>query len=100
MAFIVGFTLNARLTGILFVAVIPSMGIAVYCGTGYMNSYSKKSAEYTSKAISIAEGAISAVQVVQAYDAFGLLVDEHQVSLQKALKYGVRKAFFWRSDFR
>lgn len=93
MAFIVGFTLNARLTAILFAAVIPSMGLVVYIGTGFLSICSKEAAEYTSTAASIAEGAISAVQVVQAFDAFEPLTRDHRQSLQNASKFGIRKSF-------
>jgi ABC transporter transmembrane region len=90
--FIVGFILNARLTGILMAAVIPSMTIVVFTGTTVLNRYSKITSESTTTASAIASGAIKAVQVVQAFDAFGPLVAEHESSLKKAMVHGVRKS--------
>jgi ATP-binding cassette subfamily B (MDR/TAP) protein 1 len=91
-AFIVGFVLNARLTGILFAAVIPSMMLVVITGTNVLNRYSKDAAESTTAASSIAEGAIKAVQVVQAFDAFESLTTDHRDNLKKAMNSGVKKA--------
>jgi ABC-type multidrug transport system fused ATPase/permease subunit len=91
-AFIVGFILNARLTGILFAAVIPSMTLVVITGTTVLNRYSKDSAESITTASTIAEAAIKAVQVVQAFDAFDSLTTDHQNHLKKAMNFGVKKA--------
>lgn len=90
--FIVGFILNARLTGILMAAVIPSMTIVVIAGTALLNRYSKRASESTTVASSIATGAIKAVQVVQAFDAFGPLVAEHKSNLEKAMDFGMKKS--------
>ena len=92
IAFVVGFTLNARLTGILFLAVIPSMAAVIYFGTTSMNRFSKHGSEHTSAAASVAEGAFKAVQVVQAFDAFTSITKEHEKSLSKAMNFGVMKA--------
>jgi ATP-binding cassette subfamily B (MDR/TAP) protein 1 len=91
-AFIVGFILNARLTGILFAAVIPSMTLVIVTGTNILNRYSKDVAESTTAASSIAEGAIRAVQVVQAFDAFESLTTSHRNDLKRAMNFGVRKS--------
>ena len=91
-AFIVGFILNARLTGILFAAVVPSMTLVVITGTTVLNRYSKDAAESTTLASSIAEGAIRAVQVVQAFDAFDTLTNSHQSNLKTAMGFGFRKS--------
>lgn len=90
--FIVGFILNARLTGILMAAVIPSMIVVVLSGTIVLNRYSKGASESTTIASAIATGAIKAVQVVQAFDAFEPLVAEHASSLAKAMSFGVKKS--------
>jgi ATP-binding cassette subfamily B (MDR/TAP) protein 1 len=92
VAFIVGFVLNARLTGILFAAVIPSMALVIIIGTSVLNRFSKQVSECTSSAASIAEGAIKAVQVVQAFDAFESLTTAHQNHLTRAMRMGVKKA--------
>lgn len=91
-SFIVGFILNARLTGILMAAVIPSMTIVVFTGTNLLNRYSKRASESTTTASAIAAGAIKAVQVVQAFGAFGPLVAEHESSLKEAMVHGVKKS--------
>lgn len=92
VAFAVGFWLNARLTGILFAGVIPSMACVVYVGTMYVGRYSKQATESTTLASAIAEGAIKAVQVVQAFGAAETLNEEHAKHLKEALKHGVKKA--------
>jgi ABC-type multidrug transport system fused ATPase/permease subunit len=91
-AFIVGFILNARLTGILFAAIIPTMTIVIFTGTAVLDRFSKESSESTTEASSIAEGAIKAVQVVQAFDAFETLTRDHENHLKSAMKVGVKKA--------
>ena len=91
-AFIVGFVLNARLTAILFAAVIPSMALVIITGTTILNRYSKDAAESTTAASSIAEGAIRAVQVVQAFDAFESITTSHRNDLKRAMNYGVGKS--------
>ncbi|KAF4634117.1 hypothetical protein G7Y89_g3993 [Cudoniella acicularis] len=91
-SFIAGFTLNARLTGILSAAVIPLIALVVFIGTKIESNLSKDVAERTSEASSIAEGAIKAVQVVQAFDAFDILTNDHESHLERAMNLGVRKA--------
>lgn len=91
-AFIVGFVLNAKLTGILVAAVIPSMGLVIILGTKMLNIYSKKASESTTSANAIAEGAIKAVQVVQAFDAFEPLTADYRNHLKEAMDFGVKKA--------
>lgn len=92
VAFIVGFTLNAKLTGILFVAVISSMAVAISTGTKFLNRYSKQTTSLTSNAMSIAEGAINAVHVVQAFNAFDSLTSDHIKHLSAAKVAGIKKA--------
>ncbi|RDL30815.1 uncharacterized protein BP5553_10160 [Venustampulla echinocandica] len=92
VSFTVGFILNAKLTGILFAAVIPSMALVIVTGTSALNNISKDVSENTSEASSVAEGAIKAVQVVQAFDAFEILTSTHKRHLQTAMKFGIRKA--------
>ena len=91
-AFIVGFILNARLTGILFAGIIPSMALVIYLGAWILNKFSKQSADCISSASSIAEGAVKGVQVVQAFDAFESLTADHHSHLAEAMRVGVKKA--------
>ena len=92
VSFIVGFILNARLTGVLLAAVIPSMTLAIISGTTFLDRFSKAAAESTTSASSIAEGAIKAVQVVQAFDAFESLATDHKNHLRHAMRIGMKKA--------
>lgn len=62
-AFIVGFILNAKLTGIMLATVIPSMTCIVYFGTKFVSKFSKQSASFTEEAATVAESAFRAVQV-------------------------------------
>ena len=87
-----GFILNARLTGILFAAVIPSMTLVIFIGTYVLNRFSKEASNDITSAASIAEGAIKAVQVVQAFDAFDILTTAHKNNLTDAMRVGVKKA--------
>jgi ATP-binding cassette, subfamily B (MDR/TAP), member 1 len=88
----VGFILNARLTGILFAAVIPSMTLVIVIGASVLNGFSKEASDDTTSAALIAEGAIKAVQVVQAFDAFDTLTAAHKTHLTDAMGVGVKKA--------
>lgn len=91
-AFVVGFILNATLTGILFAAVIPTMIIVVVTGTTIVSVNSKRATDLLENATSVAESAIRSVQVVQAFGAIQLLSDEHYRRLAKALRKGVIKS--------
>lgn len=92
VSFIVGFILNAKLTGILIAAIIPPMALVVTISSFVLNKFSKEAAESTSSAATIAEGAIRAVEVVQAFDAFDVLTADHHSHLNHAMKIGIKKA--------
>ena len=91
-AFVVGFILNAKLTGILFAAVIPLMIAIVIFGSSRIAKYSKAAAEYTESAARIAEGAITSVQVVQAFGMADRLSEEHYRLLRLSARFAVRKS--------
>ncbi|KAH7401006.1 leptomycin B resistance protein pmd1 [Phaeosphaeria sp. MPI-PUGE-AT-0046c] len=91
-AFVVGFLLNARLTGVMFVTVIPSMTCVVIFGTQMVSKLTKQAAVYTEKASSVAESAIRGVQIVQAFGLFNHLGEEHVQHLRSALRIGVKKS--------
>ncbi|KAH9872117.1 hypothetical protein J1614_006378 [Plenodomus biglobosus] len=91
-AFTIGFMLNARLTGIMFVTVIPSMASIVYFGTRSVSRLTKQATIYTEKAASVAESAIRAVQIVQAFGLFERLSEEHLGYLRSALRVGILKS--------
>lgn len=91
-AFVVGFILNAKLTGILFAAVIPLMIAIIVIGSSRVGKYSKLAAEYTESAARIAEGAISSVKVVQAFDMSERLSAEHYRLLSVSARFALRKS--------
>ncbi|KAJ8117352.1 hypothetical protein OPT61_g1438 [Boeremia exigua] len=91
-AFFVGFTLNARLTGVMFITVIPSMACVVIFGTKYVAKFTKQASACTDKAASLAESAIRAVQIVQAFGLQEKLSEEHIHHLRAALRAGIKKS--------
>ncbi|KAF2281533.1 P-loop containing nucleoside triphosphate hydrolase protein [Westerdykella ornata] len=91
-AFTVGFILNARLTGVLLVTVIPAMTLAVVCGTKLVTRLSKEADSFTEKAAAVAESAIRSVQVVQAFGVSEQLAQDHANFLRSALRIGIRKS--------
>ncbi|CUS14788.1 unnamed protein product [Tuber aestivum] len=92
-AFTAGFVLNARLTGILFAAVVPAMFVVITFGSKVVSKYAVEATEYSEKATSVAEGAITAVQVVQAFDALDKLAGEQLRFMRPAIVKGAKKAF-------
>lgn len=91
-AFTVGFSLNAKLTGVMFATVIPTMAMVVIFGTNTVSKFAKDAAAFTEKASSIAESAIRAVLIVQAFGVTEHLVTDHNNLLRKALRAGIRKS--------
>ncbi|KAI5242365.1 multidrug resistance-like protein [Aureobasidium subglaciale] len=91
-AFIVGFILNAKLTGILFAAVIPLMTIIVVTGSSRIAKYTKAATQYTEAAGRVAESAIHAVKVVQAFGMADKLSEEHYRLLKLSSGYAIRKS--------
>ncbi|KAG9999866.1 multidrug resistance-like protein, partial [Aureobasidium melanogenum] len=92
-AFVVGFILNAKLTGILFAAVIPIMSLIVIIGSSRVARYTKAAAQYSEAAGRIAESAIHAVKVVQAFGMADNLSKEHYRLLKLSARYAIRKSF-------
>jgi ATP-binding cassette subfamily B (MDR/TAP) protein 1 len=68
------------------------MTMVIIIGTTVLNRYSKDSAECTTSAAAVAEGAIRSVQVVQAFAAFEPLTSTHKSHLERAMEVGVLKA--------
>ncbi|KAG9518990.1 multidrug resistance-like protein, partial [Aureobasidium melanogenum] len=91
-AFVVGFILNAKLTGILFAAVIPIMSLIVVIGSSRVAKYTKAAAQYSEAAGRIAESAIHAVKVVQAFGMADNLSKEHYRLLKLSARYAIRKS--------
>ena len=91
-AFVVGFILNAKLTGILFAAVIPTMTAIVIFGSTVVAKYSKRASQGSEEASKLAESAIGAVKVVQAFGMANYLSIEHMKRLRSAAHYAIRKS--------
>jgi ATP-binding cassette subfamily B (MDR/TAP) protein 1 len=91
-AFVVGFILNAKLTGILLAAVIPAMIIIVATGSAWVSRLSKRLSTCTGQANSVLESAIRSVKVVQAFDFEDSIVQKHLEHLEESAVSGIRKA--------
>ncbi|KAK7530387.1 leptomycin B resistance protein pmd1 [Phyllosticta citribraziliensis] len=91
-AFCVGFYLDAELTGILLVAVVPTMFTIVTVGSKFVAKMQKRAADISEKAAAIAESSIKAVQVVQAFGIADTLADDYLRLLRSAVSVGVRKS--------
>ncbi|KAF2226239.1 multidrug resistance-like protein [Elsinoe ampelina] len=91
-AFVVGFILEARLTGILFAAVIPCMAIIVTVGSSTVTKYANRASEYTEQAGKLAECCISAVKVIQAFGMGDEMGQKHRDLLQNATAHAIRKS--------
>jgi ATP-binding cassette subfamily B (MDR/TAP) protein 1 len=68
------------------------MACIVYFGTSAVSKFSRQATVYTEKAASVAESAIRAVQIVQAFGLFERLSEEHVTHLRMALRVGIKKS--------
>lgn len=91
-AFVVGFILNAKLTGILLAAVIPAMVIIVATGSSWVSRLSKRLSACTEQANGVLESALRSVKVVQAFDFEDNISQKHSSHLEDAAVAGIRKA--------
>lgn len=91
-AFVVGFILNAKLTGILLAAVIPAMIIIVATGSAWISRLSKRLTTCTEQANGVLESALRSVKVVQAFDFEDSISRTHLVHLEESAISGIRKA--------
>ncbi|GAB7323683.1 hypothetical protein MBLNU13_g07158t1 [Cladosporium sp. NU13] len=91
-AFVVGFILNAKLTGILLAAVIPAMIIIVATGSAWISKLSKRLTTCTEQANGVLESALRSVKVVQAFDFEDSISRQHLMHLEESAVSGIRKA--------
>jgi ATP-binding cassette, subfamily B (MDR/TAP), member 1 len=91
-AFVVGFILNAKLTGILFAAVIPAMVAVVAFGSTSISKLTRKIAAHTEKANAIVLSSLRGIRVVQSFDMMRAIVESHQQQLHESSRLGFRKA--------
>lgn len=91
-AFIVGFILNAKLTGILMAAVIPTMSLVVFFGSRSTSRLTRRLAECNVRANAVVESALRSVKIVQAFDMMDRMCNSHHERLDRSSVVGVRKA--------
>lgn len=91
-AFTVGFILNAKLTGILLAAVIPTMSLIVFFGSRTTSRLTRRLAECNEQANAIVESALRSVKIVQAFNMIDRMCATHHERLQASSRVGVRKA--------
>lgn len=89
---IVGFILNATLTGILLAAVVPSMAIVIIGGSSLTSKWSKRAAKFSEAAAKVSENAIGSVRIVQAYDIASTFLRRHEALLTWQIRAGIRKS--------
>ena len=68
------------------------MAVVVIYGTTIVSKYAQRAQSDSAKASRIAEGAIGAVQVVQAFGALDRLAEEHFQLMGPAVSNGIRKS--------
>jgi hypothetical protein len=68
------------------------MTLVFMTSTAVLNRYSQDAAKNITPTSSITEGAIKAVQVVQAFDAFHSLTTDHRNNLKEEISFGVKKS--------
>jgi ABC-type multidrug transport system fused ATPase/permease subunit len=91
-AFVVGFMLDAKLTGILLASVVPAVSICFFVLSPMVAKYGRVASEKNDQANDIAESALGAVKIVQAFDMMGVLCAKHLDFLSAATKTNTRKA--------
>lgn len=91
-AFTVGFILNAKLTGILLAAVIPTMSLIVIFGSRKTSQLTRRLAECNEQANALVESALRSVKIVQAFNMIGRMRAAHHERLYVSSRVGIRKA--------
>ena len=91
-AFIVGFVLSPKLTGILLAAVLPTLSIVTVLTSKYGSRYAKQVSEHSSAANAVVESSIRSVKIVQAFSMMQSLCDKHTGYLTLKTHASIRKA--------
>nr|POE78648.1 leptomycin b resistance protein pmd1 [Quercus suber] len=91
-AFIVGFILSPKLTGILLAAVLPTMILVVTLSSRHVSRYAKRAGEHSSQANGIVESALKSVKVVQAFNMMAALCKDHAFHLEAGIRSSVGKS--------
>lgn len=91
-AYIVAFTKDAKLAGIL-VSLVPAFMLMTYIGGHYIGKFSGMASEHIAAASSIAMESLSNVMVVQAFRANDRLEEKFAAKMSEATVDGSKKAF-------
>lgn len=97
-AFVVGFMLNAELTGILLASVVPALTLCFAILSPAVSRHSRAASKHDEQANEIAESALHAVKIVQAYDMIGELCQRHLSCLNQGTASNAKKAIFAASQ--
>ncbi|KAK4547641.1 hypothetical protein LTR36_000598 [Oleoguttula mirabilis] len=91
-AFIVGFILSAKLTGILLAAIVPALTIVVALTSTSVSKLAKLAASHNEAANGTVESALRAIRSVQAFSMMKKICFEHNECLRAGTKASARKA--------
>ncbi|KAK5109038.1 hypothetical protein LTR62_007586 [Meristemomyces frigidus] len=91
-AFVVGFVLNARLTGILLAAIVPFLLLLTVTVRRYESKCSSRVSELSTTANGLAESALRSVKVVQAFDMMLDMCSTHSEHLDKKIRASIKQA--------
>ncbi|CAK3922291.1 related to multidrug resistance [Lecanosticta acicola] len=97
-AFVVGFILNAKLTGILLASVVPALTLCFAFLSPAVSKFSRVASQYNGQANELVESALRAVKIVQAFDMIGKLCQQHIGYLDSQTDANVKKAAFAASQ--
>lgn len=91
-AFVVGFILDAKLTGILLASVVPAIALSFALLSPAVSKASRAVSKQNEKANDIVESALGAVKVVQAFDMVGEIYRRHLEYMEQSTRLSVKKA--------
>ncbi|KAF2859918.1 P-loop containing nucleoside triphosphate hydrolase protein [Piedraia hortae CBS 480.64] len=93
-ALIVGFTLNAQLTGIILVCIGVTLTITISTTSRLTAKSGKRATEHDEAANTLVESALRAVRIVQGFDMTQRLCAKHESSIHEVLKAKTIKTIF------
>ncbi|KAM3421178.1 hypothetical protein BST61_g1587 [Cercospora zeina] len=91
-AFVVGFMLDARLTGILLASVVPAVTLSFAILSPAVSKCSRATNEKNERANGVVESALGAVRIVQAFDMIEALCQRHIEYVGEATHANLKKA--------
>ncbi|KAI5360603.1 putative Type 1 protein exporter [Septoria linicola] len=93
-AFVVGFILDARLTGILLASVVPAITLTFVILSPMVSKCSRSITEKNERANDVVESALGAVKIVQAFNMIEELCRRHVQHVDEATRANLKKAVF------